>query len=93
MDLGLSEEQEMLKRSARDFLQNECPKQLVRQLDDSDTGYSLELWRKMAELGWMGLVFPEKYGGSGGRTQLVKIDSSVRLSCRRSPRRGFRTMM
>jgi alkylation response protein AidB-like acyl-CoA dehydrogenase len=66
MDLGLSEEQEMLKTSARDFLQKECPKQLVRQLDESDTGYSSELWRKMAELGWMGLAFPEKYGGSGG---------------------------
>ena len=66
MDLGLSEEQEMLKTSARDFLQKECPKQLVKQLDESDTGYSPELWRKMAELGWMGLVFPEKYGGSDG---------------------------
>jgi alkylation response protein AidB-like acyl-CoA dehydrogenase len=65
MDLGLSEEQEMLKKSARDFLQRECPKKLVRQLDESDKGYSVELWRKMAELGWMGLVFPEKYGGSG----------------------------
>ena len=66
MDFGLSEEQEMLKTSARDFLQKECPKQLVRQLDESDEGYSPELWRKMAELGWMGLPFPEKYGGGGG---------------------------
>jgi alkylation response protein AidB-like acyl-CoA dehydrogenase len=65
MDLGLSEEQEMLKKSARDFLQKECPRRLIRQLDESEDGYSLELWRKMAELGWMGLVFPEKYGGSG----------------------------
>jgi len=65
MDLGLSEEQEMLKKSARDFLQKECPKRLVRQLDESDEGYSAELWRKMAELGWLGLVFPEEYGGSG----------------------------
>jgi len=65
MDLGLSEEQEMLKKSARDFLKRECPKQLVRQLDESQEGYSSELWRKMAELGWLGLVFPEKYGGSG----------------------------
>ena len=64
MDLGLSEEQEMLKELARDFLQKECPKRLVRQLDESDEGYSSELWHKMAELGWMGLVFPEKYGGS-----------------------------
>jgi len=66
MDFGLSEEQEMLKASARDFLQKECPKKLVRQLDESDEGYSPELWRKMAELGWMGLPFPEKYGGGGG---------------------------
>jgi len=65
MDLGLSEEQEMLKESARDFLQKECPKRLVRQLNESDEGYSSELWHKMAELGWMGLVFPEKYEGSG----------------------------
>jgi alkylation response protein AidB-like acyl-CoA dehydrogenase len=66
MDFGLSEEQELLKNSARDFLQKECPKQLVRQLDESKDGYSPELWRKMAELGWMGLPFPEKYGGGGG---------------------------
>jgi len=66
MDLGLTEEQEMLKTSARDFLQKECPKQLVKELDESDEGYSPELWRKMADLGWIGLVFPEEYGGSGG---------------------------
>jgi len=66
MDLGLSEEQEMLKTLARDFLQKECPKRLVRQLDESDEGYSAELWQRMARQGWMGLVFPEKYGGSDG---------------------------
>jgi alkylation response protein AidB-like acyl-CoA dehydrogenase len=66
MDLGLSEEQEMLKTSARDFLQKECPKTLVKQLDESDEGYSPELWRKMAGLGWLGLMFPEEYDGSGG---------------------------
>lgn len=65
MDLGLTEEQEMLKKAARDFLQKECPKQLVRQLYESERGYSGELWQKMAALGWMGLVFPEEYGGSG----------------------------
>jgi len=66
MDLGLSEEQEMLKTSARDFLRRECPKNLVKQLDESEEGYSPELWRKMAQLGWLGLLFPEEYGGSGG---------------------------
>ena len=66
MDLGLSEEQEMLRTSARDFLQKECPKKLVKQLDESDEGYSPELWQKMAGLGWIGLPFPEQYGGGGG---------------------------
>jgi alkylation response protein AidB-like acyl-CoA dehydrogenase len=66
MDLGLTEQQQMLKKSAHDFLAKECPKKLVRDMDASDTGLSKELWDKMADLGWMGLAFPEKYGGTGG---------------------------
>ncbi len=72
MDLDLTEEQEMLRTSARDFLTKECPKTLVRQLEEDEKGYSPELWRKMAELGWMGLVLPEKYNGMGmGFMELV----------------------
>ena len=67
MDLGLNEEQEMLKTMARDFLVKECPKTLVSQLEEDEKGYSPELWRKMAELGWMGLVLPEQYGGTGSQ--------------------------
>ena len=65
MDYSLSEQQEMLKNAARDFLEKECPKSHVREMEKDDKGYSPELWRKMADLGWMGLVFPEEYGGSG----------------------------
>lgn len=65
MDFALSEEQEMLRRSARDFLNAECPKSVVREIEASDLGYSPELWKKMAELGWMGLILPEEYGGAG----------------------------
>jgi len=65
MDFALSEEQEMLKKSARDFLSAECPKSLIRQIEESELGYSPELWKKMAGLGWMGLALPEKYGGAG----------------------------
>jgi alkylation response protein AidB-like acyl-CoA dehydrogenase len=65
MDFALSEEQEMLKKSARDFLSAECPKSLIRQIEESELGYSPELWEKMAGLGWMGLAVPEKYGGAG----------------------------
>ncbi len=65
MDYALSEQQEMLKNTARDFLEKECTKELVRQTEEDDKGYSPELWKKMADLGWMGLVYPEEYGGSG----------------------------
>jgi len=65
MNLDLTEEQEMLRTSARDFLTNECPKTLVRELEEDEKGYSPEMWRKMAELGWMGLVLPEEYDGMG----------------------------
>jgi alkylation response protein AidB-like acyl-CoA dehydrogenase len=66
MDLELSEVQKMLRKSARDFLQNECPESLVRQMEDDELGYSPDLWRKIADLGWLGIVYPEEYGGSGG---------------------------
>ena len=65
MDLRFTEAQEILKKMARDFLATECPKILVRELEKSEKGYSPELWKKMAELGWMGLVIPEKYEGMG----------------------------
>jgi len=65
MNLDFSEEQEMLRTSARDFLTKECPKDLVRQLEEHEKGYSPELWSKMAELGWLGLMLPEDYEGMG----------------------------
>jgi len=66
LDYEYSEEQLILKKVARDFLEKECPKSLIREMEESETGHSPELWRKMAELGWMGLIFPEEYDGMGG---------------------------
>ena len=63
MNFSLDEEQLMLKKSARNFLEKECPKRLVREMSEDSNGYSTDLWRKMAGLGWMGMVFPERYGG------------------------------
>lgn len=65
MDLRFTEAQEILRKMARDFLATECPKSLVRELEQSDKGYSPTLWKKMAELGWMGLIVPEEYDGMG----------------------------
>ena len=64
MDLAFTEEQEMLKKMARDFLVDKLPKTVVKEIEESEPGYSPELWKEMAELGWMGLVFPEKYAGA-----------------------------
>ncbi len=74
MDLGYSESEEMLRRSARDFLEVECPKSLVREMAEDDIGYPPELWQGMAKLGWLGLAFPEEYnGGNGSFVDLVLL--------------------
>jgi alkylation response protein AidB-like acyl-CoA dehydrogenase len=65
LDINLSEEQQMLRQMARDFLTKNCPKTLVRAMEKDERGYSPELWSEIAGLGWTGLVMPEKYGGSG----------------------------
>jgi alkylation response protein AidB-like acyl-CoA dehydrogenase len=65
MDFGFSDEQELLRQTARDFLAENCPTAFVRQMMEDDTGYAPALWKKMADLGWLGLAFPEEYGGQG----------------------------
>jgi len=65
MDFSFTEEQDMLRMSARDFLAKECPKARVREMAKDEKGYDPQLWHRMAELGWMGLVLPEEYGGMG----------------------------
>jgi acyl-CoA dehydrogenase len=63
MDFSFTEEQEMLRILARDFLAKECPKAKVREMDKDERGYDPQMWHSMAELGWMGLIFAEEYGG------------------------------
>ena len=65
MDFGFSEEQELLRQSARDFLSKECPMPFVRRLMADETGHSPDYWRKLADMGWLGLTLPEDAGGSG----------------------------
>ena len=66
MDFALSSEQELLKNEARQFLDSECLKKVIRQIEESELGYSPAIWKKMAHLGWLSLVLPEEYGGVGG---------------------------
>ena len=65
LDLGLNETQQMLRNSAREFLEVECPIAYVRSMEEDERGYTRELWERLAGLGWLGLVFPEEYGGEG----------------------------
>lgn len=65
MFFDLTEEQKMLKKAAREMLEAECPRSYVRAMMNDSRGYAPELWKKMADLGWMGLALPERYGGSG----------------------------
>src|SRR5713101_4893775 len=65
MDFGFSPEQDMLRQTARAFLAENCPTSVVRQFMEDERGYKPELWKDMADLGWLGLAFPEEYGGQG----------------------------
>jgi alkylation response protein AidB-like acyl-CoA dehydrogenase len=65
VNLDFTEEQQMLRTAARTFLISECPKKKVRELEESENGFDRDLWKKVAELGWIGLIIPEAYGGSG----------------------------
>jgi len=74
MDMQLSSAQLTLMRTARRFVENECPPSLVRELEASDDGLSRDLWRKMAGLGWLGLTYPDDVGGFGlGTVDLVVL--------------------
>src|SRR2546427_5945630 len=65
MDFGFSPEQEMLRATARKFVENECASGFVRARMEEPAGVTDEFWAKLAEQGWLGLVYPEEYGGAG----------------------------
>ncbi len=65
LDLSLTESEEILKTTALNFLQRDVPKETIQNLQDSDTGYTEEIRRKVVEMGWLGILIPEQYGGTG----------------------------
>jgi alkylation response protein AidB-like acyl-CoA dehydrogenase len=65
MDIGFTEEQELLRASARRFLENECPSAFVRQRMAEPAAMTDVFWQKLAEQGWFGILYPEEAGGSG----------------------------
>ena len=75
MDFSISDEQEELRRSVRQFLADKSPANEVRRLMDTPTGYDPAVWEQLAgQLGLTGLIVPEEYGGSGfGYGELVVV--------------------
>ena len=65
MDFGLNETQELIRSSASEYLSDRAPSDFVRAMAEDEQGYTEEFWREIGELGWLGLIVPESYGGSG----------------------------
>ena len=66
MDFGFLKDQELIRKSAKEFFEKECPKDKVRELKEDKKGYDPKMWKKMTQLGFLGLVLPEAYGGTEG---------------------------
>lgn len=64
MDFGFNSDQEMIRETARKFLENECPREKIREIMESEKAYDPDLWKQMVEMGWTGLIIPEDFGGS-----------------------------
>src|SRR5438105_673778 len=78
MDIGFSEEQEMLRDPARKFLDIECDTKFVRQMMATEEAVTPEFWQQLAANGWLGITYPEEDGGSGlGLLDLVVLMEEV----------------
>jgi len=78
MNFDFSDDQKLLRRTAREFLTAQAPLSLCRAVLESDASYSEALWQEVAELGWLGTAIPEAYGGSGfGRVELAVIAEEI----------------
>ena len=78
MDIGFSEEQELLRDTARKFLEGQCPTKFVREMMATEAAVTPAFWGKLAENGWLGIAYPEEDGGSGlGLTDLVVLMEEV----------------
>jgi alkylation response protein AidB-like acyl-CoA dehydrogenase len=78
MNFDFSEDQKLLQQTAKDFLDENAPLSVCREVLESDEPYSQDLWKGAAELGWLGAAIPETYGGAGfGYLELAVIAEEV----------------
>jgi len=86
MNFDLSEDQNIIKEAAHKFLAKECPSEFVRKMVEDEKGFTPQLWKGMAELGWMSLLVPEEYDGYGGTfLDLVVLLSEMGYFCLPGP--------
>ena len=78
MNFAFTDDQILLKNSARALLDEHCKPEHVRAMQDDARGYGEALWGEMAKLGWLGLPFPEHYGGAGlGLVELALLHEEM----------------
>ncbi len=78
MNFDFTEDQKLLQKAARDFLDDRAPLSANRKVLESDADLDPELWKGAAEMGWLGAAVPEEYGGAGfGHLELVLIALEV----------------
>ncbi|MGA3084290.1 MAG: acyl-CoA dehydrogenase family protein [Thermodesulfobacteriota bacterium] len=65
LDLRLTESEEILRTAAINFLKRDINKATLEALHESDTGFNEDIWRKVVDMGWLGIITPEEYGGTG----------------------------
>jgi hypothetical protein len=74
MDFDFSDEQKQLRDEARKFLTEKCPPKAVRAVLDGKAPYDRELWKGLADMGFLGVAIPEAYGGAGaGHLELCVV--------------------
>lgn len=78
MNFDFSDEQKLLQQTARDYLAEHAPLTTCREILEGDQPYAAELWKGAAEMGWLGAVIPEQYGGAEfGHLELAMIAYEV----------------
>jgi len=74
MNFDFSDEQKQLRDTARKFLADKCPSRAVRAVIDGKAPYDRDLWKGLAEMGFLGVAIPESYGGAGaGHLELCVV--------------------
>ena len=66
LNLNLTEIEEMVKDTALKFMRRDVSNETIQTLLETDTGYTEEIWQKAISMGWLGIIIPEEYGGTGG---------------------------